>query len=105
MKTAAVVVVLSGLIILCGCENAQLTRCQQENAELKAQAQKARTELTAANAKVDELKKKDAETQTKALDAVRTMLEKQHARDLEKDARINQLQAELDKMKVAAESK
>jgi hypothetical protein len=100
MKTAAVAAVMLGLFILCGCENSQLTQCQKENTELKAQVQKAQASVKAADEKVVELRKKD-----QALEAIRIMLEKQEAKNKEKDARIKQMEAELEKMKVAAESK
>jgi hypothetical protein len=105
MKTTAVVVVMLGLFMFCGCENTQVVECQKENAVLKAEVQKAQTQVKAADGKVAELQKKDQETQTKALDAIRVMLEKQEAKSREKDARIKQLEAELEKIKVAAESK
>ena len=105
MRTAAVAVVMLGLFILCGCQDTQLKKCQDENAALKADVQKAQADLTAAQAKVEELKKKDQETQTKALEAVRTMLEKQEAKNREKDTRIKQLEADLAKMKDTAQTK
>jgi septal ring factor EnvC (AmiA/AmiB activator) len=105
MKTAAVVVVMLGLFMICGCGDAQLVGCQKENAALKADVQKADTQVKAAEAKIAELNKRDQETQTKALEAIRTMLEKQEAKSREKDARIKQLEAELAKLKPAAGTK
>jgi 3-isopropylmalate dehydratase small subunit len=105
MKTAVIAVVMLGLFILCGCDNSQLTQCQQENAALKVEVQKAQADTNAAQTKMDELKKKDQETQTKALDAIRIMMEKQEAKNKEKDARFKEMEAELEKLKAAAESK
>jgi septal ring factor EnvC (AmiA/AmiB activator) len=105
MKKAAFAAIMLGLFVLCGCEDAQLVQCQKENAALKAEVQKAQAQTQAAETKMDQLKKKDQETQTKALEAIRVMLEKQEAKNREKDTRIKQLEAVLEKMKVAAESK
>jgi outer membrane murein-binding lipoprotein Lpp len=105
MKTAVIGAVMVGLFLICGCEDTQLVQCQKENTTLKADLQKANAQVTAADAKVEELKKKDQETQTKALDAIRTMLEKQEAKSREKDARIKQLETELETMKAAAQTK
>ena len=105
MKTAAVVVVMLGLFILCGCENTQLVQCQKENAAMKAEVQKAQADVKAANDKIAEMTKKDQETQTKAMNAIGTMLEKENTKSKAKDERIKQLEAELAKIKAAAESK
>jgi cell division protein FtsL len=105
MKTAAVAVIVLGLFMICGCEDAQLVGCQKENAALKAEVQKAQTQVKAADQKVAELSKKDQETQTQALNAIGTMLEKENAKSKAKDEQIKQLQAELAKLKAPAGSK
>jgi hypothetical protein len=105
MKAAVIVVVMLGLLMFCGCENTQLVQCQKENAALKAEVQKAQADASASQAKIEELQKKDQETQTKALNAIGTMLEKENAKSKAKDQQIKQLEAELAKIKAAADSK
>lgn len=116
MKRLVVLMVLAGFVMICGCENKQLVNCQAEKSQLKAQLDKAMTDVAAANenvakaqAETAEAKKRDQETQTKALEAIRTMLEKQQkvTDDLKatikaKDDEIKSLTDQLAQMKSAA---
>jgi chromosome segregation ATPase len=117
MKNLAVAAMLAGFVVLCGCENKQLVNCQAENSQLKAELDQAKAEVAAANEKVvkaetatADAKKKDQETQTKALEAIRTMLEKQQkvTNDLNasvkaKEGEIKTLQDQIAQMKAAGE--
>jgi septal ring factor EnvC (AmiA/AmiB activator) len=102
MKTVAVVVVMLGLFMICGCEDTQLVQCQKDNAALKAEVQKAQVQVTAADEKIAQLQKKDLETQNQALKSISAMLEKENTRSKAKEERIKQLEAELAAMKAAA---
>lgn len=125
MKKTAVVLLMVGMVVLCGCENKQLKDAQAQNAQLKADAEKAKADSVAAEGKVTqmetklaEMKKKDQETQTQALNSIRTMLEKQDVKTKElnakiaqqgetikqKDSRIKVLEGQLAEMKAVAKA-
>lgn len=115
MKRFAVVVMMAGVVVLCGCENKQLTSCQAENSMLKGELDKAKAAVDAETAKAvkaeasaAESKKKDQETQTQAFNAIRTMLEKQQkvtddlkATIASKDKEIKALNDQIAQMKAA----
>lgn len=117
MKKLAVAVILAGFVVLCGCENKQLTSCQAENSMLKGELDKAKAAVDAETAKAAkaeasaaESKKQDQETQTQAFNAIRTMLEKQQKVTNElnaslktKEGEIKTLQEQIAAMKAASE--
>jgi len=116
MKKLAVAVMLAGFVVLCGCENKELVSCQTENSQLKGELDRAKAAVDAETAKASAAeaaaaasKKQDQETQTKALNAIRTMLEKQQkvtdelkASVKAKDDEIKALQDQIAQMKAAA---
>lgn len=98
MKKIALLGVLAAVILMTGCggEDPKLTTCQQENADLQTQLKKASSTIEQNELMIAELKDKNTEVQKKALDSIRTMMEKQNAVTV---AEKNKLKAEQEKVK------
>ena len=85
MKRIALLVMVMMLVVLAGCRDAekeqQLITCQQEKQQLQTQLDQT---LQEKDQTIDALKAEVREVNQKAMESVRTMMEKQHAKDLER---------------------
>lgn len=89
MKTLCAVAVLSTML-LAGCGNSELKNCQQENQTLQSNVKLLQQELLAAKEAVSakdktiqDLQSENVQMQTKAMESIKTMMEKQAAKDQE----------------------
>ena len=114
MKLLKLSIIFALAIALAGCENPELTQCQQDKQQLQAElenALKARQELQTENEKLEkslaEQKEESKAMQTKAMESITKMLTKQSEREsqIKKSLKDAQMQLELttNKMKEFAE--
>ncbi len=97
MKKVSLLGILAVVILMAGCgEDPKLTTCQQENTDLQAKLAKAASTIEQNELMIDKLKAENTEVQKKALESIRTIMEKQNAVTVEKN---NKLKAEQEKTK------
>lgn len=113
MKKAFSILAFFGLLFAVGCENPELMNCQQENQTLQSNVLLMQQELAATKAAVDkkdktieDLRSENVLMQTKAMESIRTMMEKQAAQDQELKEKLTaaqqqnkDLQQQLEKTK------
>ncbi len=86
MKKTVLLGVLASIVLLAGCgENPKLTACQQEKADLQTQLDQANeavqtkeAALAEKEATIDKLKADNTEVQKKALESIRTIMQKEN---------------------------
>lgn len=100
MKRFALLCMLMVAALLVGCEDKKLTTCQEEKADLQSQLTAANAAIAKHEAKIETMKVENTEMQTKALDSIRTMMEKEKAA---KEKTLQQLTAEKAAAKKAQE--
>ncbi|HOK96032.1 MAG TPA: hypothetical protein PK052_04755 [Anaerohalosphaeraceae bacterium] len=90
MKKTSIIAVLAAVLWLAGCENKELTTCQQDNQTLQEQVHTLQQQLQQAQAaaaekdqKIEALKAENTKVQTQAMESIKTMMEKQAAHDAE----------------------
>jgi predicted RNase H-like nuclease (RuvC/YqgF family) len=81
MKKASILVVLIAAVCLVGCENKDLATCQQEKQTLQQQIDQAQAAIAEKDKKMETMKAENTEMQTKAMESIKTMMEKQAAQD------------------------
>jgi chromosome segregation ATPase len=105
MKTLSLLGAVVLAALLAGCENPELVACQEEKQVLQTRNDGIQQQLDEANAvitqkdeQIKKLKIENTEMQTKAMESIQTMLQKQAAADeklkkqlAEKDEQIKQL--------------
>lgn len=110
MKKISVLGILMMALLLTGCENAeqkaQLVTCQQEKQQLQSQVDQANATIQQKDQQIDKLKGDVREVNQKALESIRTMMEKQNAKDVElknklkdKEAEVKTLQQQVNELK------
>lgn len=91
-------VMLVAVVLLAGCQNAQkeaeIATCQQEKMDLQGQLDQANATIQQKDQNVEELKAKNRELNQKALESIRTMMEKQNAKDVEVKNQLKAKEAE-----------
>ena len=92
MKIAGLLTVMVVAVCLVGCENAELVTCQQEKTVLQGQ-------LDQANNQIEALKAENVEMQTKAMESITTMMQKQAKKDEELKKNLADAKAELKNVK------
>lgn len=107
MKKLCAFTVLTAMLFLLGCNNSELVNCQQENQSLQSNISLMQQELAAAKSAVEkkdktieDLRSENVQMQTKAMESIRTMMERQAAKDQEikdKLAAAQQQNSELQK--------
>ncbi|MCI0499912.1 MAG: hypothetical protein L0Y36_09580 [Planctomycetales bacterium] len=102
MKKASIVVALIAAVCLVGCENKELVTCQQENQTLQQQVKQVQAAVAEKDQKIEAMKAENTAIQTKAMESIKTMMEKQGARDTEvkkaldaKTREVSELQKKL----------
>lgn len=99
MKKISLLGILMMAALLAGCENAekkaQLVTCQQEKQQLQTQMDQANATLQQKDQQIDKLKGDVREVNQKALESIRTMMEKQNAKDVELKNKLKDKEAEL----------
>jgi chromosome segregation ATPase len=113
MKKVCAVAVLSSVLFLMGCGNSKLDKCRQEKESLQSNVSLLQQEALAAKEAVakkdktiEDLRSENTQMQTQAMESIKTMMEKQAAKDKEvKDKltaaqqQIADLQKQLDQAK------
>ncbi|MCE5187157.1 MAG: hypothetical protein LLF76_13635 [Planctomycetaceae bacterium] len=101
MKNVCVLAVLVGMIALAGCSNSKLTACQTENESLKGNVSVLQQELQSAkdavgkkDKTIEDLKAENVQMQTKAMEGIKTMMERQSAKDQEVKDKLTAAQKE-----------
>ena len=81
---------LSSVLFLIGCENSELVNCQEENQAMLSNVSLLQQDLNAAKAAVEkkdktieDLQSENVQMQTKAMESIKTMMEKQAVKDQE----------------------
>jgi outer membrane murein-binding lipoprotein Lpp len=102
MKKLYAVAVLSAVVLLAGCQNPELVNCQQENQSLQASVSVLQQDLNAAKealAKkdkvVENLRSENIDLQNKAMEGIKTMMERQAAKDQELKDKLAATQQQL----------
>ncbi|MBC8377975.1 MAG: hypothetical protein H8E62_02250 [Planctomycetes bacterium] len=105
MKHVGLLGIMATFVLLAGCQDTQLINCQQENQALQTQLDQAKATATAKDKKIEDLEGEIQTVNQKALESIRTILEKQNAKDVElknklkiKEAEAAELQQKLDAM-------
>ena len=112
MKKIGLLGILMVFVLLAGCNDAQkndqLIACQQEKAMLQAQLDQANDSIGKKDQQIEKLKGDVREVNQKALESIRTMMERQNAKDVElknklkaKEAEAKELQQKLDAMQAS----
>ena len=98
MKKMTLFVMLAVMALLVGCQSAQqkaeLTTCQQEKFDLQGQLEQANATIQQKDQAVEKQKAEIRELNQKALESIRTMMEKQNAKDVEVKNQLKAKQAE-----------
>lgn len=111
MKKTALLSVLVTIALLAGCggENPKLVTCQQEKADLQAQLQQANeavqqkeAALAKQQATIDELKAENTEVQKKALDSIRTIMQKENAAKVDLKKQLNAAKQKVKELEAKA---
>lgn len=111
MKTLSLLVVVVLAAFLAGCENPELVACQEEKQVLQTRNDGMQQQLDEANAvitrkdeQIKKLKTENTKMQTKAMESIQTMLQKQASRDeeLKKQVATKEQTIQELKQKIAA---
>ena len=98
MKKISLFVMLAAVALLAGCQDtqreAEIATCQQEKMDLQGQLMQANATIRQKDQKVEELEGKNWELNQKALEGIRTMMEKQNAKDIELKNKLKAKEAE-----------
>lgn len=102
MKNVGLLGIMVTFVLLAGCQDAQLMNCQQESQVLQTQLDQANATVAKKDKMIENLKGEIQTINQKAMEGIRTILEKQSAKDEElrnklkaKEAEITELQQKL----------
>ena len=113
MKKISLLVMLTAIAFLAGCQDAQkdaeiatcqqekmdlqgqIAACQQGKLDLQGQLDQANATIQQKEQKVENLQEKNRELNQKALESIRTMMEKQNAKDIELKNKLKSKDAEI----------
>lgn len=113
MKKIGLLGILMMFALLAGCEDAQknqqLATCQQEKQQIQVQLDQANSIIQQKDLQIEKLKGEVRNINQKALESIRTMMERQNAKDIElknnlkeKEALVKELQQKLNAMQAPA---
>jgi chromosome segregation ATPase len=90
MKKLFAVLMLSAVVLLAGCQNPELINCQEENQSLQASVSALQQDLNAAkealtkkDKTIENLRSENVDMQNKAMESIKTMMERQAVKDQE----------------------
>ncbi len=95
MKKIGLLSMVIAFVLLAGCQDSQLSTCQEEKLALQGQLDEANTTIAQKDKKIEGLKDEVFKVNQKAFQSVRTMLEKQNAKDIERKKKIAELEAQV----------
>lgn len=99
MKKISLLAILLTAALLTGCEdvqtNEQLVTCQQEKQEVQSQLDLANLSVQQKDEQIDKLKAEVREVNQKALESIRTMMERQNAKDIELKNKLKDAEAQV----------
>lgn len=98
MKTLSLLSALLLAVCVVGCENSELVTCQQEKEVLQGELDQANATITKKDTKIENLETENVEMQTKAMESIQVMMNKQAEKDKELEGIIDDLKAQ-NKMK------
>jgi len=104
MKTVSLLSLLVVAVCLIGCENAELVTCQQEKDVLQGQLDQANTAITEKETSIKALKTENTELQTKAMESITTMMQKQAKKDNQIKQKLTERVQEIQTLKEKAAS-
>lgn len=96
MKKFSLLAILLSAALLTGCKDVQTTEqlvtCQQEKQEVQSQLELANLSVQQKDEQIDKLKVEVREVNQKALESIRTMMERQNAKDIELKNKLKEAQ-------------
>lgn len=102
MKKLYAAAVLSAIVLLAGCQNPELVNCQEENQSLQASVSALQQDLNAAreavakkDKSIQDLRSENVDLQNKAMESIKTMMERQAAKDQELKDKLATTQQQL----------
>jgi len=102
MKIAGLLSIMVVAMSLVGCENSELISCQQEQQvltmqtnALEQQLEQAKSAITERDGQIEQLKIENTNIQTKAMESISTMMQKQAAADEKLKKELSDAQEEL----------
>lgn len=113
MKKISLLAILLTAALLTGCKDVQtseqLVTCQQEKQEVQSQLELANLSAQQKDEQIDKLKGEVREVNQKALESIRTMMERQNAEDIklktklkDAEAQVQTLQTQVNELKEKA---
>ena len=98
MKSLCILSLAAVIFVLSGCSNNELVSCQEENDLLSAQLEQVKGRLEKTTKAYEACQKESEEVQTKAMEAISTMMTKQQQADDKVKAKLEASEAKVEKL-------
>lgn len=98
MKSLYMCLLVSLAFVLSGCGNSELVSCQEQNELLNTKLSQAQGQLDKATKALEACKTESEEVQTKAMEAISTMMTKQHSADDKVKAKLTASEGKVAKL-------
>lgn len=86
------------VVLLTGCENAELMTCQEEKQALQTQWDLATSVIQQKDQQIEQLRAKSTETEHQAMASIQTILQKQGEKDAERINKIRDQQQQIQEL-------